>query len=112
MRFGGEGALPLRSRAPSPPKYPASPFLLLAPFCSAPLVPFYSGLDNRQYTDRYQENYNQNESGALGFPGVPYISGNGGLPQLTFSDASTLGSPTYLPAIERQNTYVLGVCRA
>ena len=67
---------------------------------------------NRQYTDRYQENYNQNESGALGFPGVPYISGNGGLPQLTFSDASTLGSPTYLPAIERQNTYVLGVCRA
>jgi outer membrane receptor protein involved in Fe transport len=62
---------------------------------------------NRQYTFRYQENYTQNESGSLGFPGVPYATGNGGLPQLTFSDASTLGSPTYLPAIERQNTYVV-----
>src|ERR1035441_5686160 len=45
-RFGGEGALPLRSRAPSPPKNPALPSTLLVPFYSAPVVSFYSGLDN------------------------------------------------------------------
>ncbi len=44
---------------------------------------------------------------ALGFPGVPYQAGtnNGGLPQLYFNDAATLGSPTYLPSNEIQNTY-------
>lgn len=58
-------------------------------------------------TSRYQANSNQNISALVGFPGVPYVAGtnNGGLPQLTFSDASTLGSPTFLPAIERQTTY-------
>ena len=58
-------------------------------------------------TSRYQEFYNQNISGSIGFPGVPYVPGtnNGGLPQLVFSDASNLGSPTFLPAIERQSTF-------
>ena len=58
-------------------------------------------------TSRYQAFSNQNVSATIGFPGVPYVAGtnNGGLPQLTFSDASTLGSPTFLPAIERQTTY-------
>jgi hypothetical protein len=58
-------------------------------------------------TSRYQANYNENVSAMVGFPGVPYLAGtnNGGLPQLSFSDASNLGSPTYLPAIERQTTY-------
>jgi hypothetical protein len=58
-------------------------------------------------TSRVQENSDQNISAGIGFPGVPYVAGtsNGGLPQLTFSDASTLGSPTFLPAIERQTTY-------
>ena len=46
-------------------------------------------------------------SGQLGFPGVPFSPVNGGLPQLTFSDVSTLGSPTFLPSAELQNTYVL-----
>jgi outer membrane receptor protein involved in Fe transport len=64
---------------------------------------------NRVNTSRFQQNYNTNVSAEVGFPGVPYTQGdnNGGLPQLTFNDASTLGSPTYLPAIELQNTYTL-----
>jgi hypothetical protein len=62
---------------------------------------------NRQYASRYQFNYDQDIAAQIGFPGVPYTAGNGGLPQISFSDASTLGSPTYLPAIERQNTYVI-----
>ncbi|MBV9084117.1 MAG: carboxypeptidase regulatory-like domain-containing protein, partial [Acidobacteriaceae bacterium] len=62
---------------------------------------------NRLRASRFQFNYNTNVSGQIGFPGVPYSQGsdNGGLPQLTFSDASTLGSPTYLPSLEIQNTY-------
>jgi hypothetical protein len=57
-------------------------------------------------TSRYQTNYDVDISSQVGFPGVPYLAGtnNGGLPQLTFSDASTLGSPTFLPAIEKQKT--------
>lgn len=58
-------------------------------------------------TSRYQQNYDKDISALVGFPGVPYQSGdnNGGLPQLTFSDAATLGSPTFLPSIERQKTF-------
>lgn len=64
---------------------------------------------NRLHSSRFQFNYNQNVSGTVGFPGVPYVSGsnNGGLPQLSFSDMSTLGSPTYLPSNEIQNTYTV-----
>ncbi len=64
---------------------------------------------NRINSHRYQYNYNVNVSGQLGFPGVPFTNINGGLPQLTFGDGSapTLGSPTYLPSVEVQNTYVL-----
>ncbi len=62
---------------------------------------------NRLHSSRFQFNYNQNVSGTVGFPGVPYAQGlqNGGLPQLTFNDMSNLGSPTYLPSNEIQNTY-------
>ena len=62
---------------------------------------------NRLVATRSQFNSNTDVSSQVGFPGVPYSAGsdNGGLPQLTFSDASTLGSPTYLPSIEKQNTY-------
>jgi hypothetical protein len=62
---------------------------------------------NRINSHRYQDNYNVDVSGQLGFPGVPFTPINGGLPQLTFSDMSTLGSPTFLPSRELQNTYVL-----
>jgi hypothetical protein len=62
---------------------------------------------NRLRSSRSQFFSNQDVSGAIGFPGVPYLAGtdNGGLPQMYFNDASTLGSPTYLPSIEVQNTY-------
>jgi hypothetical protein len=64
---------------------------------------------NRINSHRYQFNYNRDVSGEVGFPGVPFTDINGGLPQLTFGDGSvpTLGSPTYLPSVEIQNTYVL-----
>ena len=64
---------------------------------------------NRLHSSRFQFNYNQDVSSAVGFPGVPYYAGsdNGGLPQLSFSDVSTLGSPTYLPSNEIQNTYTV-----
>lgn len=62
---------------------------------------------NRINSHRFQDNYNVNVSANVGFPGVPFSPINGGLPQLTFSDVSTLGSPTFLPSVELQNTYVL-----
>jgi hypothetical protein len=64
---------------------------------------------NRINSHRLQFNFNTDVSGALGFPGVPFGPLNGGLPQLTFGDGSapTLGSPTFLPSVELQNTYVL-----
>ncbi|WP_446744366.1 carboxypeptidase regulatory-like domain-containing protein [Silvibacterium acidisoli] len=62
---------------------------------------------NRLHSSRFQDNYSEDVSGQIGFPGVPYIAGtdNGGLPQMSFNDAATLGSPTYLPSNEIQNTY-------
>jgi hypothetical protein len=62
---------------------------------------------NRVNSRRAQLNANTDISGQLGFPGVPFSLGIGGLPQLTFSDVSTLGSPTFLPSIELQNSYTL-----
>lgn len=64
---------------------------------------------NRINSHRYQLNFSTDVSGQVGFPGVPFTDINGGLPQLTFGDGSapTLGSPTFLPSVEVQNTYVL-----
>ena len=64
---------------------------------------------NRINSHRFNFFYNQNISDQLGFPGVPFGPDIGGLPQLTFGDGSapTLGSPTFLPSRELQNTYVL-----
>jgi Carboxypeptidase regulatory-like domain/TonB dependent receptor len=64
---------------------------------------------NRINAQRLQLNANTNVSGSpsINFPGVPFSPGIGGLPQLTFSDVSTLGSPTFLPSIELQNSYTL-----
>jgi len=62
---------------------------------------------NRINSHRFELFADQNVSAQLGFPGVPFSSITGGLPQLTFSDAPTLGSPTFLPSRELQNTYVL-----
>ena len=60
---------------------------------------------NRIHPQRLQFNSDKDVSGQLGIPGVPFLPLNGGLPQIYFSDVSTLGSPTYLPSLEIQNTY-------
>jgi hypothetical protein len=62
---------------------------------------------NRVNSHRLELNANTNVSALVGFPGVPFSLGIGGLPQLTFSDVATLGSPTFLPSKELQNSYTL-----
>jgi hypothetical protein len=62
---------------------------------------------NRINSQRFELNSDTNVSAEIGFPGVPFEPGIGGLPQLTFTDVATLGSPTFLPSKELQNSYVL-----
>ena len=64
---------------------------------------------NRVNAHRLQLNANTNVSADpnINFPGVPFSPGIGGLPQLTFSDVAQLGSPTFLPSEELQNSYTL-----
>ena len=55
-----------------------------------------------------QLNANTNVSQQLGYPGVPFSPGNGGLPNITFSDGSSIpiGSSGFLPSVEKQNSLV------
>jgi Carboxypeptidase regulatory-like domain/TonB dependent receptor len=67
---------------------------------------------NRINAHRYQLNFDKNVSGdptfGIEFPGIPFSPGNGGLPEITFSDSTTpIGSSTFLPSLEKQNSYVL-----
>jgi hypothetical protein len=64
---------------------------------------------NRVNAQRLELNANTNVSAdpSINFPGVPFAPGIGGLPQLIFSDVATLGSPTFLPSRELQNSYTL-----
>ncbi len=62
---------------------------------------------NRINSHRFQINYNKNVSQDLGFPGVPFTPINGGLPNIGFSDGTiAIGSSTFLPSVEKQNSYV------
>jgi hypothetical protein len=62
---------------------------------------------NRINSHRFQINSNENISAQLDFPNVPYGPNNGGLPNITFGDGTAgIGSSTYLPSIEKQNSYV------
>ena len=62
---------------------------------------------NRINSHRYQINSNENISAQLNFPNVPYGPNNGGLPNITFGDGTAgIGSSTYLPSIEKQNSFV------
>ena len=64
---------------------------------------------NRVNSQRQQINSDKSSEELLnfpgGFPGIPDVPGNGGLPQLTFNDIAQIGSPTFLPSHEVQNTY-------
>ncbi|HUO35074.1 MAG TPA: TonB-dependent receptor [Candidatus Acidoferrum sp.] len=62
---------------------------------------------NRINSRRLQLNSDQNVSQELDYPGVPFGPNLGGLPQISFSDGTaTVGSSGFLPAIEKQNSYV------
>lgn len=62
---------------------------------------------NRINSHRLQLNFDQNVSQQLQFPGVPFSTDNGGLPSITFADGTaTVGSSTFLPSVEKQNSYV------
>ena len=64
---------------------------------------------NRVNSERQQINADKTSETLLnfpgGFPGIPNVPGNGGLPQFTFNDIAQIGSPTFLPSHEVQNTY-------
>lgn len=62
---------------------------------------------NRIYSQRLQPGYASNIATQIGFPGVPADPSNGGLPQLTFSDVSQIGSSLFLPTRELQNAYII-----
>ena len=63
---------------------------------------------NRINSHRFQINSNTNVSANLNFPGVPFGPNLGGLPQISINDGTaTIGSSGFLPAIEKQNSYVL-----
>jgi hypothetical protein len=62
---------------------------------------------NRINSHRFQINSNENISAQLNFPNVPFGPNNGGLPNITFGDGTAgIGSSTYLPSIEKQNSFV------
>ena len=62
---------------------------------------------NHLNSHRYNLNYNVNVAQQIGFPGVPYGPDLGGLPSISFSDGTAaIGSSGYLPAIEKQHSYV------
>src|SRR5262249_17012500 len=60
---------------------------------------------------RFQLNFDKNVAGdpafGINFPGVPFGPQNGGLPEIDFGNLSTIGSSTFLPSIEKQNSYVI-----
>jgi hypothetical protein len=62
---------------------------------------------NHLKSHRLNLNYNVDVSKQLGFPGVPFEPGIGGLPSIGFADGTTaIGSSGFLPSIEKQNSYV------
>jgi hypothetical protein len=67
---------------------------------------------NRINAHRFQLNFDKNIAGdpafGINYPGIPFGPLNGGLPEIDFSDGTTtIGSSTFLPSKEIQNSYVL-----
>jgi len=66
---------------------------------------------NRINAHRFQLNFDKNVAGdpsfGINYPGIPFAPLNGGLPEIDFSDGTvTIGSSTFLPSLEIQNSYV------
>lgn len=66
---------------------------------------------NRINAHRFQLNFDKDIAGdpefGISYPGVPFGPLNGGLPEIDFGDGTaTIGSSTFLPSKEIQNSYV------
>ncbi|MGA7379595.1 MAG: TonB-dependent receptor [Terriglobales bacterium] len=61
---------------------------------------------NRINAHRLQPNATTDASGQLGLLGVPFSPDFGGLPSMCFTNVACIGSSDFLPAIEKQNSYV------
>ncbi len=69
----------------------------------------FNHLDSHRYNLYSNVNVSQQIPGGIEFPGVPFEAGEniGGLPSITFGDGTTnIGASEFLPAVERQNSYV------
>jgi len=64
---------------------------------------------NHLSSHRFGLNSNENLSQQYNFQGVPFGPNLGGLPSLSFSNGDqAIGSAQFLPAIEKQSSYVIG----
>ncbi|HKX00622.1 MAG TPA: TonB-dependent receptor [Bryobacteraceae bacterium] len=59
----------------------------------------------RLRTERLQFNSTENLSAQIGIPGIPFVSGNGGLPRFSVSGVTSFGSATYQPTREFENVF-------
>jgi len=59
----------------------------------------------RLRTERLQFNSGENLSAQVGIPGIPYTSGNGGLPRFGVSGLTNFGSATFQPTREFENVF-------
>jgi hypothetical protein len=59
----------------------------------------------RLRTERLQFNANDNLSAKAGIPGIPFTTGNGGLPRFAVSGLTNFGSATFQPTAEFENVY-------
>ncbi|HWB99158.1 MAG TPA: TonB-dependent receptor [Bryobacteraceae bacterium] len=59
----------------------------------------------RLRSERLQFNSTENLSQEIGLPGIPYTSGNGGLPRFDISGLTSFGSSTYQPTREFENVF-------
>jgi hypothetical protein len=62
---------------------------------------------SRINSHRVEPNADTNVAAQIGLLGVPFTEGFGGLPSMCFADYQCIGTNDYLPAIEKQNSFVL-----
>ena len=70
----------------------------------------FNYLDSHRYNLFSNVNVSQQIPGGIPFPGVPFAPGQniGGLPALSFGDGTAaVGASQYLPALEKQHSYVV-----